>query len=48
MPKSRDFLIAFVPGFSERIHPGIFHLKIRDIQGYPGIYFLLKYLSFFS
>jgi hypothetical protein len=24
MPKSRDFLFALVPGFSERIHPGIF------------------------
>ena len=44
MPKSRDFLIAFVPGFSERIHPGIFRLKFWDIPGF--IFFSNGYISY--
>jgi hypothetical protein len=43
MPKSRDFLLALVPGFSERFHPGIFLLKFRDIPGF--IFYSNTYLS---
>ena len=36
MPKSRDFLFALVPGFSERIHPGIFWSRDKQKLMIPG------------
>ena len=36
MPKSRDFLLALLPGFSERIHPGIFWSRDKQKLMIPG------------
>ena len=44
MPKSQDFLLALLLGFSERIHPGIFRLKFWDIPGF--IFFSNGYISY--
>ena len=35
MPKSRDFLLALLPGFSERIHPGIFWSQDKQMVMIP-------------
>ena len=36
MPKSRDFLLALLPRFSERIHPGIFWSRDKQKLMIPG------------
>ena len=36
MPKSRDFLLALLPGFSDRIHPGIFWSRDKQKLMIPG------------
>ena len=40
MPKSRDFLLALFPGFSERIHPGIFWSRDKQKLMIPGFFAL--------